>query len=188
MNDGFRNKGEGGAFQEGKTLWTSGYVGNRKRTGPFNSYIYNNTIYADDTQTSRIAIGNTTDGLLIANNIFYLAGDVRQVLGDQYNPEKQGEKEAKNILFRNNLFLSIENWTRALPVCDETPLQGEPGFRNAGGLSLTDYVPTNTSLIKDRGIEIPLLPGDTRGVCGGLGMSCDILGNKIDRQWRLLSG
>lgn len=180
VNDGFRKKGEGGAFQEGKTVWTSGYVGNKKRVGPFNSYIYNNTIYADNIQTARIAIGNTTDGLLIANNIFYLAGNVKQVLGDQYNPEKQDGKEAKNILFKNNLFLSVEKWQRALPIRDEAPIEGEPGFSNAGGLSLMDYIPANVALVKDKGIVIPLLPQDTRGLPGGLTMLCDILGNRIE--------
>ena len=47
VNDGHRIKGQNNAFQEGKTFWLSGFIGRgRERNGPFNSYIYNNTIYA----------------------------------------------------------------------------------------------------------------------------------------------
>lgn len=34
LNDGHRVKGQGGAFQEGKIFWLSGYVGQAPRTGP----------------------------------------------------------------------------------------------------------------------------------------------------------
>ena len=180
VNDGFRKKGEGGAFQEGKTLWTSGYVGGKRRSGPFNSYVYNNTIYVSDAQTARVAIGNTSDGLLIANNIFYLAGDIKEVLGDQYNPEKKSAQQAKNIVFRNNLFLSCDKWKEAIPVQDEIPLIGDPNFMDAGGLSLMDYIPQNVALVKDKGVVIPFLPKDMKGVRGGLNLPCDILGNKIE--------
>jgi hypothetical protein len=46
VNDGYRVKGQNGAFQEGKIFWLSGYVGNKQQPkGLYNSYFYNNTIY-----------------------------------------------------------------------------------------------------------------------------------------------
>ena len=74
VNDGSRTKGQGGAQQQGKTLWTSGFVGGRKRVGPFNSYVYNNTIYLAEGIRACFSIDPTTDGLLVANNVFYIFG------------------------------------------------------------------------------------------------------------------
>ena len=75
VNDGFREKGVDGAQKDGHILWTSGYVGGgNKRTGPFDSYIYNNTIYMKEDSRSCFDFATTTDGILIANNIFYILG------------------------------------------------------------------------------------------------------------------
>jgi hypothetical protein len=43
VNDGHRVKGKAGAFQEGKTFWLSGDVGQGPRRGPFNTCLDNNT-------------------------------------------------------------------------------------------------------------------------------------------------
>jgi signal transduction histidine kinase/ligand-binding sensor domain-containing protein/CheY-like chemotaxis protein len=52
-------------------------------------------------------------------------------------------------------------------------------FSNPGGDRLTDYIPLNESLVKDRGIDIPLLPGDKNGLNDGPPVMHDILGNPL---------
>lgn len=172
VNDGFRRKGEGGAFQEGKTLWTSGYIGKAKPKGPFNSFIYNNTIYADEHIHSQMAIGNTTDGLWIANNIIYLRGGIKSVLGDQYRAEKKNESKAKGIIVCNNLFYDISDWNNAVDFPSQDSFTGNPEFINEGGICIDDYIPQNIDEIVDRGVKIPL-PEDIYT------LEKDILGNRI---------
>lgn len=65
-------------------------------------------------------------------------------------------------------------------IQDQKPLIGNPEFRNKGGLKKEDYIPSNISLIKNKGIEIPKLPGDETWLKIGLKADQDILGNKIE--------
>tara|TARA_R110000868_G_scaffold108051_2_gene295272 strand:- start:1111 stop:2748 length:1638 start_codon:yes stop_codon:yes gene_type:complete len=180
VNDGHRVKGFDGAFQEGKILWLSGYQGTKKkRKGPVNSYIYNNTIYSDATVVSKIAIDNTSNGILIANNIFYLKGDTKAVLGDQYRPDRASEDLAKNVLFKNNLFLNKDSWTKDIKINDIAPIFGDPKFVNKGGINAIDYIPQNLELVKHKGIDITLLPKDSIGLLQSIKLKKDILGNSI---------
>ena len=156
INDGFRRKGKGGAFQEGKTLWTSGYIGKAKPKGPFNSYIYNNTIFASEDIQSQMAIGNTTDGLWIANNIIYMKGGMNSVLGDQYRSEKKGESKAKGIKVCNNLFMNVDDWNKSVEFVSSKSFSGNPEFVNEGGLCPEDYMPMNKELVKNKGTDISL--------------------------------
>lgn len=180
INDGHRVKNIEGAFQEGKIFWLSGYAGqNQKRNGPFNSYFYNNTIYVKDDIEAKYAIDRASEGVLIANNIFYIEGESKLVLGDQYRPDTVSKANIKNVFFRNNLFLKIGNWPKDIIIQDDAPVYGNPEFKQKGGKLLEDYIPTNTRLIKDKGIVIPKIPGDERGLFIGLDVSYDILGNKL---------
>lgn len=177
VNDGFREKDVDGAFQEGKILWLSGFVGeNSRRNGPYNSYIYNNTIYVSKEISAKMALENTVVGALIANNIFYIEDTVTVVPGDQYNPEKKGESEIENVWIKNNLYLH----SRALPkeYTDAAPLLGTPVFHHSGGLSPQDYIPKNKKIIR-RGIAIRPIPGDSIGLKIGLEVKTDFLGNPI---------
>ena len=178
VDDGFREKGVDGAFQEGKTLWLSGY-NSGKRRGPFNSYIYNNTIYLSEKITSRIAIDRVADGILIANNIFFIKGKSRMVKGDQYKPETGGEWEVEHVVFKTNLFLTTDSWPAEMKLQDEQPLYGNPDFINAGGLNIEDYIPQNITLVKDKGMKISRLVNDSLGLFIGLNPQADILGNPI---------
>ena len=93
INDGYnRAKGEGNNFQERwKSFWLSGFVGNgNKRHGPYNSYIYNNTVFVNKDIVSKIAVDKNSKGVLVANNIFYFEGETAMVLGDQLNQIKEG--------------------------------------------------------------------------------------------------
>lgn len=180
INDGQRVKGENGAFQEGKILWLSGFQGNKApRKGPVNTYVYNNTIYSDSTTVSKIAIDNTSKGIYIANNIFYLKGQTKAVLGDQYKPDKVSSALAENVFFKNNLFLSNNTWPQDIGIKDDTPIFGDPGFVNGGGNDAKDYIPLNFDLIKNKGLKITMLPDDSVGLYQTLHLEKDILGNII---------
>lgn len=179
VDDGHRIKGKNGAFQEGKTFWLSGYRGDKKRSGPFNSYIYNNTIYVSDSIVAKIAVTRVAKGVMVANNIFCIKGESQAVLGDQYKPEKDGSGSVQNVVFSNNLFLKASNWPREVLIHDEAPEYGNPEFKNPGAGRISGYVPQNKALIRNKGIKIPVIAGDSLGLVSGLKVEKDILGNRI---------
>lgn len=179
INDGHRVKGRAGAFQEGKIFWLSGYVGKGKRTGPFNSYFYNNTVYVGEGIEAKIAVGSTAQGVLVANNIFHITGRSSMVAGDQNQPDRAGADAIGRVVFQNNLFLRADNWPEGVGMNDASPVIGDPRFANPGGTNIKDYIPMDGSIVKDRGIEIPLIPGDKIGLKIGLPVATDVLGNPI---------
>jgi|TARA_B100001093_G_scaffold226699_1_gene217249 hypothetical protein len=179
INDGYRTKGEGNNFQEGKSFWLSGFVGNgNKRHGPYNSYIYNNTVYVNKDIISKIAVDKNSKGVLVANNIFYYEGETTMVLGDQYKPDTGGSGKIKNVFFENNLFLK-NHWPKEVLIQPRKSIIGNPLFKNIGGEMISDYYPTNNDLIKDKGINISNIINDSIGVRIGLKLEKDILGNQI---------
>lgn len=182
VNDGFRQKGVGRAFQEGKSLWTSGYSGKKRLSGPFDCYIYNNTIYTDHfIPANRVAFANTSERILIANNIIcYRSGRVTTVAGDQYKSEQRHNGQNKGIILHHNLFLDLDAWNRGTDIHDSDPLTGDPRFLRPGGLSPEDYLPLEESLIRDRGIRIRRMKGDRQGLKGGEQVQSDIMGTPID--------
>ena len=160
VNDGHRMKGQNGAFQQGKTLWLSGFVGKgNERNGPFNCYIYNNTIIASENIISKYAIDRASSGVLIKNNIFYIKGESKGVLGDQYKPEKAGVSRVENIVFENNLYLKHSNWPKATIIQDNNPRFGDPGLSSVVSRELINYIPTNKAIIKNQGDFITPIPG-----------------------------
>ncbi|OXU14549.1 right-handed parallel beta-helix repeat-containing protein [Sedimentisphaera salicampi] len=172
VNDGFRVKGQNGAVQEGKTIFAGGYVGSgNAKTGPFNTYIYNNTIYTKGDGRSCFRIEKTTDGLLIANNIFCMYGDTSHDSGDS--------GQVSNVIFENNMYIYQDIWPASMPIQDSAPIYGWPVFTNLGGTDPLDYIPTNTSEVQDAGIEIPKLPQDSVGLEIGLEVQEDFRGNPI---------
>ena len=179
VNDGFRVKGENNAFQEGKLFWLSGYVGSKARTGPFNSYFYNNTMYVSKPIVSKIAIDKEAKGVLIANNIFYLENTSELVKGDQYNPEKNSNKTIQNVVFTNNLFLHESAWPNNL-LNQQISFFGNPKFTNNGGAEIVHYTPKDRKLVQNKGIHIPKIPNDSIGIVGGMQLEKDILGNYIN--------
>ena len=179
VNDGHRVKGRAGAFQEGKTFWLSGYVGKGPRRGPFNTYVYNNTIYVSEDIVAKMAVGPTAEGVLIANHIFHLRGRSQMVKGDQLSADHAADRPLPRVFFENNLFLRADNWPAAVGITDRAPLLGDPDFRRAGGWSVADYTPRNTALVKNRGVPIAKIPGDDIGLTVGLAVEHDILGRPI---------
>ena len=176
INDGYRQKGVNGVVHEGKILWTSGYVGKNPRTGPINSYIYNNTIFVKEEYATRFSFARTTDGILIANNIFYIMGESVDVEDNG----KTGTGTIQNVVFENNLYQRTGIVPESVIIEDSAPLFGDPQFKNPGGLHAEDYIPGNVELIKNKGIEISKLPNDSIGLVIGLKPEFDILGNKIE--------
>ncbi len=177
INDGWRVKGVDGAMQNGEILFISNYTGhNMPKKGPFNNYIYNNTIYVKKGIVSGFSLAPTTSGLLVANNIFYILGKTQTTIR---NGENIPGAKMKNVLFINNLYRFRGTLPASLPVHDSLPLYGDPGFAFPGGLKATDYIPANAALIKNKGIPIEKLPGDSIGLTIGLTVKKDILGNPI---------
>ncbi len=180
INDGHRIKGVNGAFQEGKVFWLSGYQGKKEPKGPVNSYFYNNTIYSDDTIEAKFAIENTSNGVVIANNIFCIKGASKVVLGDQNKSDAQNGVEVENVFFKNNLFLNENTWPKGLKMEDTAAIIGNPSYRNEGGIKLEDYIPQNVTLIQNKGIEIPTLPETNIKLLFDLKIDKDIMGNTIN--------
>jgi arylsulfatase A-like enzyme len=182
INDGQRVKGLNGAFQEGKIFWLSGYVGdNKKNAGPYNSYFYNNTIYVAKNITPKIAVSRSTNGVLIANNIFYFESAAQTVAGDQMKKEVNADS-IPNVIFKNNLYLHADNWPSDFAFKDGLPFYGDPGFKNKGGLSINDYISLNKKLVVNKGINITRIPNDSVGIKMGLTVGKDISGNLITDQ------
>ncbi len=181
INDGSRIKKKGGPLQEGKVLWTSGYTGRKKdKNGPYNSYIYNNTIYVGPDSRSCFSISSTTDGILVANNIFHIMGKTVNVPGDQDDRKEKVVDCISCALVRNNLYFSKSVLPPGLPVHDLGMLAGDPEFAKPGGTEATDYIPRNIALVRNRGIPIARLEGDKIGLKIGLLVTRDFFGNPIN--------
>ncbi len=180
VDDGHRVKGVEGAFQEGKVFWLSGYVGEKQKPrGPFNSYFYNNTVYVSAEIAAKFAVGPSAQGVLVANNIFYIVGRSQRVAGDQWMKDQLAQKPIARAVVTNNLFLRAENWPDGIGLENGPAFVGDPGFASPGGLRPADYAPTRAEVVKDRGIRITPLPRDEVGLKLGLEVATDILGRPI---------
>lgn len=180
VNDGYRIKGKDGAFQEGKTLWLSGYQGDKqKRKGPVNTYIYNNTIYADASINPKLAFDNTSRDVLIANNIFCIAHPFQMVLGDQNKPDEHTGKPIENMRVLNNLFMNSSHWPAEMVLTEQVSVFGDPAFKKPGGLQLADYIPANSALVRNKGVSIQLKQS-VEAVASKLGqVNRDIMNNPL---------
>ena len=174
VNDGWRRKGIDGPYHTA-LVKIDGYMGSKPEKGPFNSYIYNNTVYfnADKNDTTRFGLDDSADGVLMANNIFYLLG------GTGVYPANKSSFTAKNVVFTHNLFTSKNLMPSIFPQ-DSNPFYGNPEYANPGGFEPQDYIPGNVALIKDKGMKIEKLPGDSIGLKIGLEVETDFLGNPVD--------
>tara|TARA_R110002049_G_scaffold171426_2_gene337935 strand:- start:5750 stop:6622 length:873 start_codon:yes stop_codon:yes gene_type:complete len=178
INDGSRLDIKGETLGAGVTMILTGFVGfDKAPIGPFNTYIYNNTIYAKKGINPEIGFNRLTNGLLIANNIFYIEG---KLIEDHRTPFRLEHGPIKNVVFKNNLYLKADIWPKGAMASDESPVYGNPKFKNLGGIQIEDYISINSELIKNREIEITKIPNDSIGIVGGIKVSKDILGNTID--------
>ena len=177
INDGTRKKGVneyGRKKVDGMVILLSGYMANRLgenvKKGPYNSYIYNNTIYTKAAIDANFSVDHTANGALIANNLFILEGRANDI--SWRSPTDIGNHE--NIIFRNNRTVTGKT---AVPN-DTTNINHAWDFYLAnlaidlqlakeGGMEALDYLPNNPSGIQNQGIDLYLLPNDVHGVSGG---------------------
>ena len=175
VNDGFRVKRKAGAIQHGKVLWLSGFGGDSP-AGPFNSYIYNNTVYVKEGQRSCFYVEETTKGVLIANNIFHLLSPTIDVTD---GPKQEIKPTRGHVVFANNVYINGSVLPPSLHIQDSKPIIGDAKFKNPGGTKSEDYIPANAGLLKDKGMVIEKIPGDEKGLSIGLEVSNDYFGNPI---------
>lgn len=194
VNDGARVKGAEWphpngtmlkAQLDGKTLFLSSYTGNSPRSGPFNSYIYNNTVYVKEDMHSVFNFTRCADGALIANNIFCILGPTKRASDEEGRNQPPPDAALKNIFIQNNLYMRADTLPPDLPLqdgkplVDTSPIVADPRFKNPGGFDPADYIPANREAVKDRGIRIEALPGDDVGLFLGLDVKEDFFGNPI---------
>ena len=144
INDGWRIKGVDGASQHGHMLWLGGWTGSGSpNRGPFNSHIYNNTIYLAPGLTTRILLEDTAQDAYFRNNIFYADGTV---------VDENPDSAALNVNFDYNLY--IELFPATLP--EETKgIIADPLLVNPGGLTTMDYMLLSGSPAINAGMTIP---------------------------------
>ena len=121
----------------------------------------------------------STDGLLIANNIFYIQGETLDVSGDQSESRNIRKVENPVYLVNHNLVASASVFPDGVPFESLHEIIGDPMFAHPGGHKLEDYIPANRALLRDAGMQIEKLPGDEIGLKIGLAVDHDILGNPI---------
>ncbi len=176
VNDGHRVKKKGGAIQDGKVLWFAGASDDNPTKGPFNNYIYNNTVYVKEGQRTCFLVDETARGLLVANNIFHLLGETADVSKKRRHAEQQA---ISNVVFANNVYIADLVLPPTLLIQDSHPIIGDAKFKKPGGAKPEDYIPANAGLLKDKGMVIEKIPGDEKGLSIGLEVSHDFFGNPI---------
>ena len=182
INDGSRKWEKDRTLGAGTMMGVNGFVGfGNKPKGPFNTYIYNNTIYAKEDIKPEVGFASTVDGMLIAINVIYLESPANADHRKNFQPSAG---PIPRVVFKNNLYLRADNWPDAdkVMITDQSPVYGDPEFVNKGGLEIEDYIPQNAGLIKDKAIDIEKIPSDTVGLWGGFKLDVDILGNPITGQ------
>jgi hypothetical protein len=169
INDGARVQGVGGALQDGRMFWFGGYTGaGNPPAGPYNNYVYNNTIYTKADIVARFQAADTADGALIANNVIYIEGSTSDLTPGS---------TALDMLFDNNVVYN--NKVPGAPFTVTGTIDADPGFANTGGLAAEDYIPSNTVAVLDKGIAVTNLPGDAIGLPKGFEVFEDYFGNPV---------
>ena len=100
-------------------------------------------------------------------------------MGDQNKKDAQKGLKVENVFCMNNLFLNENTWPRDLKIEDSAPLIGNPLFQTEGGLKIADYIPQNSSLTQNKGIEIPALQESNIKLLFELKVDKDIMNNSI---------
>jgi hypothetical protein len=182
INDGRRVKGvtDQGSLpndQDGHIIFISGYTGSNPNTGPFNSYLYNNTIYVSSDIHTAFHIQENARGLLIANNIFYIEGTTFD--GTSSSLDDYTQDMIDSVVWENNLYQRTGIIPASFPFAETNQTIGDPLFANPGGLTAADYIPASSSLVEDQGVVIEKIPGDTLGLEAGLMVAEDYFGNPV---------
>ncbi len=181
VNDGERRAGvneNGLPVGDGHVIIFSGHnFSGLEREGPYNSYVYNNTIFVKEEQLCSFSIEQTTWGAMVANNIFFVEGD-----SEDESPLWRGAYPAgmpESIVWINNLYQKGRIFPETWIFTEGNPLYGNPNLANPGGLSDSDYIPSTGAFVEGRGIVVSNIPGDAIGLLNGLAVSEDYFGNAI---------
>lgn len=180
INDGARKAGtndSGLSVGDGHVFIFSGHNGTANRAGPYNSYVYNNTIYVKEDQHCSFGIEDTTEGVLVANNLFFIDGHAEDGTPPWWADYPAGIEDG--IIWTNNLYqrggIFPEDWI----FTEGGAIYGNPNLTKPGGLTAEDYIPLANAFVEGRGIVIPTIPGDSIGVRIGLAVTEDYFGNPI---------
>lgn len=175
INDGAREYA-GTGTGDGYTIEATGH-NKDYRYGPYDCYIYNNTIYAKSDQVSRIRVDQHTEGLLVANNLFYMDCPSTNATPSYLSviPDEQVDR----VVWTNNFYQRGSIFPDGFQFEEGAPIYGNPHLSNPGGLTAEDYIPSAGSIVEGRGIEIPKIPGDSLGLQIGLAVAHDYFGNPI---------
>lgn len=197
INDGFRIKGENGAHQEGKVLWTSGYTGRKQRKhGPYNAYIYNNTVFVKDDIRSCFSFTPTTEGLFVANNVLYIPGQTVNVSGDQDTRVQDTTARIEPVIFEHNVYARPQTLPPSFSFADTQPILAPGLFQADDWVNLGEQFATapdlkplfaqlyagSTAVLRDASRPVEALPGDSIGLTIGLQVARDFFGNPIVNQ------
>ena len=181
INDGWRLKGVNYGVNDGMVIRVNAHTSDGA-VGPYNSYIYNNTIYVDNGCNANISIEKQSYGSLIANNIVYSEREISlfQYPTDPVKTLQSSWLQDKESYWRNNLFNRQPAWAKVVfAPYFVSQLVGDPGFAAKGGLQVQDYIPSNREMVM-HGYSVAPLPKDAGGgIKGGLKVEYDILGNRI---------
>ncbi len=179
VNDGARRAGtqeNGLPIGDGHVFLFSGHNGTTNRAGPYNSYVYNNTIYVKQDQPCSFSIEAYADGILVANNLFFIDGPAEDGTPSWWGAYPPGIEDT--VVWTNNLYQRggiFPDWI----FHEGHPIYGNPNLPNPGGLSPEDYIPPPGAFVQGRGIAIPKIPGDPLGLAIGLAATNDFFGNPI---------
>ncbi|VGO22476.1 right-handed parallel beta-helix repeat-containing protein [Pontiella sulfatireligans] len=179
INDGARRAGtneNGLGVGDGHVLLFSGHNGTTNRAGPYDSYIYNNTIYVAADQPCSFSIEESADGIMVANNLFYIDGHAEDGTSPWLADYPAGIENG--VIWTNNLYQRggiFPDWI----FTEGDPIYGNPNLPNPGGFTAEDYIPLPGAFVEGRGIAIPMIPGDAIGMAIGLAVSNDYFGNPI---------
>lgn len=172
VNDGFRD-------YRGNSIWISRFAG-RNDEGVTNipsdsTYIYNNTIYVEDTLTPGVEMkGKNT---FIYNNIFYAAGN--STIGDPLDIWAYDDAEIK---ISNNLYYGEVN--SLFTGFDDNPLYGDPILANPGLRDTSGYTLESGSLAFDTAVSFnePVFQMAGRGIFSHVSgiADKDLFGNPVN--------
>lgn len=177
INDGARVQDKKRKSGDGHAILFSGHNGTKNRSGPTNCYVYNNTIYVKRGQHCSFSIEDTTRGVMLANNLFYVEGKAEDGTPSWWGKYQPGIEDT--VFWTNNLYQKRGIFPKEWRFRETGPIVDDPHLANPGGLNPEDYIPATDSPVKDAGIEITKIPGDDIGLELGFAVDKDFFGNPI---------
>lgn len=167
VNDGFRD-------YKGNTLWVSDYAGKDRKINSDSSFIYNNSIYVDAAITPDISF--VGKNIFVYNNIFYATGAA--TIGQEVNVEIEA---GSKLSMSNNLYFG--NVTSSFKSLDDSPVNGDPRYKNAGSQTSEDYKIEEESDAVNAGKQFdePVFPMAGQGIFKDISVrpKVDMFGNPV---------